>query len=1586
VTSPEPIAIVGMACAFPGAPDLAAFWRLIASGTSALREAPPSRLEPEKFGLKTRRGGFLDEPVFDPLPLGIMPAALDDGDAEQFLLLSIVHGALRDAGLDSLREQGARAEIVVGRGGYMNDAAEVLYMGGEGVAQIVELLRGIAPELAPAQLEELRERLIAALPQLSSEAVACAIPNLVAGRVANRLGCGGASYIVDGACASSLLALDHVVRDLRSGRCDLGLAAGVHLMQKPYFWRAFETLGGVSKREKYAPFDAASDGLMMGEGVGALVLKRWSDAVRDGDRAYALVRAVGVSSDGRGQGLMAPRREGQVLALQRAYEEAQVDPGTVSLIEAHGTGTTVGDATELDTLHEYFGQEGEGYPAVALGTVKSQIGHAMPAAGMAGLIKAALAIHQSTLPPTINVETPHPKLEGSRFYLNSALRPWLPLVRDKNPLPLRAGVNAFGFGGINAHAILEAAPEGEASSTHVQNLMPRGHELFVLVAASKAALLERVRVWQGVLAAPEFAARDDALLSAAFSAWRETAEIEGEVAARLAIVASSLDDLTAQLEAAATRLREANSAWPPSGGSYFREGARVSGKLAVLFPGIGFPGLAGGYAARLAELCLHFPTVRRTIVEAHVFCSDDEDFVYPLGHQLFPPPFQSRATLSQIERELAWSSRTLPGMMAANLATWELLRLLGIEPDALAGFSLGEWSALVAAEAVTTEALTTMLQSMVEKDRFGFDRNEEMGAWAMVAAPPETVEDELRAVPGVINITIDASPHQVFIGGEVEAVRAAVALFKSRHIWAQQLPFPAVHTPLAAESLENLLARKNELPVRPPRFVVYHGAGGVPYPEAPDKVLDCLFGGICEPVRVRQTATRLYEDGVRIFVQVGSGGKMLANLRHTFGDKPYEAAAMDLDHRGGLEQFLHCAAQLFTCGVPLSLDELFARRDCRELRAPDEISSTARVLSMSPPRLHADASTLDTLRSMLAPSTPAPHSVAPQSTPNGSAPAPLAAAPIHPVADAMRTMQQFLTVQQQHEAEEARLLLQYLQTQSAVLAHSLAPPAPPPAPPAASPAPPRPLLGDVLHHEAGRSLTTRLVLDLRAHPLLHDHCLLRFPKELEPLKPVQERLPTLPMTASLEILCEAATTLAPGWQVVALHDVEARRWLALESVSQLPIQIHARCVRAESEEVEVAVEIRAEKNGAPAEEPSLLGRVTLRRELPPAPAPLPVRLDRPCPRSIDEYYHDGPLFHGPRFQVIRELRAMSDEGVEAILEVPDPQRLFAAPLQAAPILDAALIDGLGQVLGYPVAFDNWAVFPHRIERLERFAPTPPAGSRVRCVVRTKRLDARRLMGDMDVFDEAGHLWLRATGWLDWRMLWPKEYLTFDYDPRKLFVAVPYEFSADAACRAISHATFNGIDPEWYARIYLRPNEWRQYLAAPRFDWLLGRLAAKDAVRDYLQRTRGQLLHPLEIEIANESSGKPIVLEPALGIEISISHLPDEALAAASAAPVGVDLARLEPRAPEWKNLAFSAEEQRVLGASEEWLLRAWCAKEAAAKAHGLGLESLPKFRVIGVEPESGVVEIQSSLALASVATKWEKNRATALYIRPHSKA
>jgi acyl transferase domain-containing protein len=273
----------------------------------------------------------------------------------------------------------------------------------------------------------------------------------------------------------------------------------------------FCQLGALSPRQQLRPFDKKADGTLLGEGIGMLVLKRLQDAERDGDRIYAVIKGVGIASDGRGVSVMAPRVEGEELALRRAYEAAEVSPRTVGLIEAHGTGTPLGDLVEVQALARVFGPREEKFPRCALGSVKSMISHTIPAAGVAGIIKVALSLYHKVLPPTLHCEEPNPKLELEKtpFYINTETRPWI----HGGTEPRRAGVNAFGFGGINAHVVLEEhnsapagvgqpeklgrAPQtagGDSAGEDLSDHLPDwDSEVCILGAESVADLLEEVR-------------------------------------------------------------------------------------------------------------------------------------------------------------------------------------------------------------------------------------------------------------------------------------------------------------------------------------------------------------------------------------------------------------------------------------------------------------------------------------------------------------------------------------------------------------------------------------------------------------------------------------------------------------------------------------------------------------------------------------------------------------------------------------------------------------------------------------------------------------------------------------------------------------------------------------------------------------------------------------------------------------------------------------------------------------------------------------------------------------------------------------
>jgi acyl transferase domain-containing protein/NAD(P)H-dependent flavin oxidoreductase YrpB (nitropropane dioxygenase family) len=432
------IAVIGMACTFPGAPDLEAFWSNVLRGEDAVTEVPPERWDPAVyFGQSTSKwGGFLPPLDVDPLDHGIPPSAMGRIDPAQLVSLETARRALADAGYGERGFDRERTSVVFGAeaGGDLANA-------------------GTLRSLLDGYLDEVPPELLAQLPEPTEDTFPGTLANVISGRIANRLDLGGANYTVDAACGSSLAALDLAAKELRAGTSSLVLCGAVDLHNGIHDYLMFTSAGALSPTGRCRPFDAAADGIALGEGVACLVLKRLSDAERDGDRIYAVVKGVGAASDGKALGLTAPRPEGQHRALERAYQDAGVSPVDVGLVEAHGTGTVVGDATELRTLTGFFAEAGAAPGSCVLGSVKSQIGHTKCAAGLAGLIKAALALWHEVVPPTLHLSRPNAAWNAatSPFTFTTTARPWADAAR-------LAGVSAFGFGGTNFHAVLGAGP------------------------------------------------------------------------------------------------------------------------------------------------------------------------------------------------------------------------------------------------------------------------------------------------------------------------------------------------------------------------------------------------------------------------------------------------------------------------------------------------------------------------------------------------------------------------------------------------------------------------------------------------------------------------------------------------------------------------------------------------------------------------------------------------------------------------------------------------------------------------------------------------------------------------------------------------------------------------------------------------------------------------------------------------------------------------------------------------------------------------------------------------------------------------
>jgi acyl transferase domain-containing protein/phosphopantetheinyl transferase len=629
------VAIVGMACVFPGAGDLATFWRNIREGRDAIRDVPPGRWDPEFFDpassavgrLYCKRGGFVDEfATFDPLRWGVMPVAAEAAEPDQLLALEVAARALADAGYAERPFPREAAGVILGRGGYIGAGVARFSSKIRNCEEVVLALRALLPDLAPATLEDVRREFQGQLGRHGPDTVIGIVPNLTASRIANRLDLRGPAYTVDAACASSLIAVDRACADLATGRADFVLAGGIHLVHDVSFWSVFCQMGALSRRQEIRPFDRGADGILIGEGVGVLALKRLADARRDGDRIWAVVRGTGVSSDGRAASLLTPAVEGQRLALERAWQQAGLDPTaerSLGLVEAHGTATHAGDAAEIATLRAVFGDAGRP-GAIGLGSVKSMIGHAMPAAGAAGLIKAALAVHHGVLPPTLHCEDPHEALAGSRFRPLVASEPW-----EASGAPRRAAVNAFGFGGINAHVLIEQEEASGARPAAIQ------------VPAPPAVVLLR-------------AAEDPAALAAAL---RAGGPGPGTGPCRIAVV-----DPTPERVELALRAIERGRPFRDRRGIWFtpRGLAAEGGKIAFVFPGVD-----ADFRPQVEDVARQFG--RRGPDGAAVL---------------------SRATALE---------RTGAGILWVNRLLHDVLVELGVRPDFVCGHSIGEWSAMVAA-------------------------------------------------------------------------------------------------------------------------------------------------------------------------------------------------------------------------------------------------------------------------------------------------------------------------------------------------------------------------------------------------------------------------------------------------------------------------------------------------------------------------------------------------------------------------------------------------------------------------------------------------------------------------------------------------------------------------------------------------------------------------------------------------------------------------------------------------------------------------------------------------------------------------
>lgn len=465
VNASEDIAITGMACRFAGCADLRGFWLRVLRGEPALGDCPDAEaarfLDPGGTAFDrvvTLRGGYLGD-LWRTDPAAPAPGAAAAGARpEEALALDLAAQALKDAGYAEKRAlPRERTAVILGYAPYMDAATVNWLQQGLVVDQTLELARRCFPHGAAAQFEALRRNLENCLPPLDSRSLPGLFRHTLAWRIVARFGIEGAAYLVDAACASALVAARDAIDELRAGRADVVLAGGIQGCLTPQFLMPFSRMGLLSRHDAPRPFGREADGTLFGEGGGVLALRRRADAERDGDRVYALLKSVGVAAGGQTGDWLHKGEEALARAVRRAHRQAETAPATVAMIEAHGSGIPAQDRAELQALADVFGGRDARRGPVALGAVKALVGHCAAAAGVAGILKAALSLYHRIIPPAQQAARPDPrlKLHETPFRLGLAARPW---IHNDAGHPRRAGVNVMAFGGVAAHAVLEQAP------------------------------------------------------------------------------------------------------------------------------------------------------------------------------------------------------------------------------------------------------------------------------------------------------------------------------------------------------------------------------------------------------------------------------------------------------------------------------------------------------------------------------------------------------------------------------------------------------------------------------------------------------------------------------------------------------------------------------------------------------------------------------------------------------------------------------------------------------------------------------------------------------------------------------------------------------------------------------------------------------------------------------------------------------------------------------------------------------------------------------------------------------------------------
>lgn len=1189
----------------------------------------------------------------------------------------------------------------------------------------------------------------------------------------------------------------------------------------------------------------------------------------------------------------------------------------------------------------------------------------------------------------------------------------------------------------------KSTPPTEGAGTRFPRLFPA--ELFLFTEKTRPGLLAQMAELDAYLERPQPAPLHDLAFTVSHT-YQPAQEC-------LALVAASHADLRARLAQAREKLSDERCQQIDRDGIYyFRQ--RLGGKVAFLFPGEN-----AQYVNMLSELCLNFPEIRGAFDEADAACSAAGDGFLPSALN-FPVPGTPRAAAGAADEIAQWEKAVVL-VHTANSAMSRLLDSLGLRPDAVVGHSFGELSAL---------EMAGVLQPGEGKHRIRFARHAYLHLrdlsqerdlptgrlLAVGGVDHAQIDAVLARFPDTLRVAMENCPHQYVLcasgPGMDEVIAEAGKALAAEGAICSPLPIQRpYHTQFFEPAFPLEKAYYEEVGVHPPRIDVYSCSTTDLFPTDPPAIVETAARHWMSCVRFERTIEKMYERGFRIFVDVGPRGNLCAFVADILRDKKHLAVGLNRAQRSDVLQLLKGLGILAAQGVPLRIHHLHERWgsrvvDLRNAGAPGKGRKPMSVqLAIHLPIMKAEGLAL-------APSPAAPaHAAAPAPPVSAPAPAaasasaltvPLTAAAAHPPRNGAPPPPAAARAVVATAPDDASAVMlsymdtmeQFLAVQGDVLGSLLVPrvgPARPPVPAAAA-APAAsgrfPLLGSIEEHVPRESLLARRVFDVREDLYLVDHAL---GTTVSRADPALRALPVMALVFSSELASEAAAALFPDLKVIAVVDTRAHRPIFLDRGS-VALRVRARRVGEQDGQVHVRAVIQQETAGNPASFPTVFETsVVLADRYPPAPpstAPdlrdlIPAEGNGSPAGSGQGWPSLYPrwTWHGPLFQGVSGIAAVSSEGVDGTLKVPPRSGLIRSRPDAFLEIDPVLLDSQGQAIwlwGSPKPFTGTSYLPYSVGALRLYGPPLPPGTPLSMKMRVRRQEPLSVVLSSEAIDAQGRVRsaleevalreFQITPALSRLMMEPADHYFAEVHsldlalpgaaPRRISLATIQDFPVD-----ILESSF-GVWRKTLAFLILSPperEEWMgQKVSVPReIQWLLGRAAAKDALRGHFHEQAGRWFAPAELMIASDAEGRPLLgggwrTELPARPEISISHTDGMVVAVAASADggarVGVDAEKIRTPSQDLLDGAFSeadlahlppeARESDALRC--EWVFRLWCAKEAVGKALGSGVSLDPRrFAVTGVDAGRGLVAIRPERGAEALAATFRRGQhATAVVV------